>query len=216
MPSQDADAHSGMHHTQVTHVDFAVASDKRQLRRNARERRQQTSPQVRRERDTARMRHLLPLVPSDVVVALYLSRDNEPSTLEAAAMLWRRGHKILAPVLTSGTEVMRRLPSWAWYQGPSRLRTGYRGIPEPTGPPLPASALAQADVILVSGLAGGRDGSRLGAGAGWFDRALEHARSDATVVLLLDDDELTDTVPHTPHDKRVDRIVTESGTLHVR
>ena len=157
----------------------------------------------------------MPLVPSDAVVALYLSRPDEPSTLEAAAMLWRRGHRILAPVLSSDTGVMRNRPRWAWYQGPSRLRSGYRGIPEPTCPVMPADALSEADVILVSGLAGGRDGSRLGAGAGWFDRALEHARDDAIVVLLLDDEDVCDSVPSTAHDKQVDSIVTESGMFPV-
>ena len=212
MPSEDGVTHSGPH---PTRVDFAVAADKRRLRSGARDRRQHTSPGQRRERDTARMRHLLPLVTTDAVVALYLSRPDEPSTLEAAAMLWRRGHKILAPVLTSNTNVVRRRPFWGWYQGPSRLRSGYRDIPEPSGQALPASALAEADVILVSGLAGGRDGTRLGAGAGWFDRALEHARADAMVVLLLDDDDVCDSVPNTVHDLHVDRIVTESGAFHV-
>lgn len=215
MPSEDVDAHSGSHHTPVTEVDFAVAADKRRLRRLARELRQRTSAQARRERDTARMRHLMPLVPSNAVVALYLSRPDEPSTLEAAAMLWRRGHRILAPVLSNDAQVLRRHPSWAWYQGPSRLRSGYRGIPEPTGPALPADALSEADVILVSGLAGGRDGSRLGAGAGWFDRALQHARQDAVVVLLLDDEDVCDSVPSTDHDLQVDNIVTESGSFRV-
>lgn len=214
MPSEPLDAHSGPYHSHVTRVDFTVAAAKRRLRSQARLRRQ-LSAEVRLQRDTARMRHLLPLVPPKAVVALYLSRPDEPSTLEAAAMLWRRGHKILAPVLTNGSRALRRPPSWAWYAGPSHLRPAYRGIPEPVGPVLPAGALAEADVILVSGLAGGRDGTRLGAGAGWFDRALTHAREDATILLLVDDADVTDSLPHGEHDHLVDGIITESGAIEV-
>ncbi|MGA4669101.1 5-formyltetrahydrofolate cyclo-ligase [Propionibacteriaceae bacterium Y1923] len=192
-----------------------MAAAKRALRSEARQRRRETPPKVRQARDIARLRHLLPQVPNDAVVALYLSRGDEPSTLEAAAVLWRRGQRILVPALTDTPGAARRDPTWAWYRGPSDLRPGYLGIPEPTGPALPAATLHEADLVLVSGLAGGRDGSRLGAGAGWFDRALVHTRPGARVLLVVDEQDVFDTLPHAEHDHRVDALVTEVGTIHV-
>lgn len=213
MPSDLPDAHSGAQRSPVARVEFDIAARKRQLREKHRAARHRLSPEQRRRRDNARMNFLVPLLPRGAVVATYLSRDDEPATLSAAAVLWRHGHRVLVPVLSDRAHRLRKQPRWAWYWGPSALRPGYRGIPEPAGPVLPAETLTEADVIIVSGLAGGRDGTRLGAGAGWFDRALEHARDDAIILLLVDRDEVLDTVPATQHDKRVHGIVTESGVV---
>ncbi|MCT1458462.1 5-formyltetrahydrofolate cyclo-ligase [Aestuariimicrobium sp. p3-SID1156] len=186
-----------------------MASQKRQLRGDARSHRHSLDEEVARERDVRRSRLMLPMVPHDAVIATYLSRHGEPSTRELAAVLWRRGHRILAPALRG------REPRWAAYRGPSRLREGEHGVPEPVGEVLPAATLSEADIIIVAGLAAGRDGTRLGAGAGWYDRALTHARPDAQVWLPLNESELFDSVPTEPHDIRVSCIVTESGVYEV-
>lgn len=168
------------------------------------------------EKDLARFRHLIRLVPRHAVIATYLSRANEPSTTGVAAVLWRRGHRILAPVLTGvSDQLMRREPAWAWYRGPSTLVPGHRGIPEPCGEVLGPDVLEAADIVIVSGLAAGRDGTRLGAGAGWFDRALRHARPDAQVWALVNDHEVCDTLPREGHDRLVQRIITERGVTDV-
>jgi 5-formyltetrahydrofolate cyclo-ligase len=57
----------------------------------------------------------------------------------------------------------------------------------------------------------GRDGTRLGRGGGYYDRALAHARSDALLVAVLFDEELRDDVPAGPHDRRVTAVVTPAA-----
>ena len=57
------------------------------------------------------------------------------------------------------------------------------------------------------------DGRRLGTGGGWYDRALTYAAPDATVGVLIGEDELVDDVPTDPWDVPVDLIVTPSRTL---
>lgn len=214
MTTNERDPRAGSPASPVRHVDFAVAAQKRLLRSAARQHRERMDPAACRERDLARARAMLPRVPRDAVVATYLSRSGEPSTVELAAVLWRRGHRILAPLLGRPGN-MRRNPTWSWYGGPSSVRPGVFGIPEPVGAALPAEALSEADVVILSGLAAGRDGTRLGAGAGWFDRALAHAREDAQVWLLVNDEELHDTVPTEEHDRKVSLVVTESEVLEV-
>lgn len=201
-------AHPG---SPLTRVDFAAASQKRDLRRRSRQLREQLSAEQRWERDLARFRHLSNLIPPRTTIASYLSREGEPATAGIVAVLWRRGHQILVPMLTRAGLVRLREPSWGWYAGPTCLREGLFGIPEPVGEPLPPETLGQADIIIVSSLAAGRDGSRMGAGAGWYDRALSHARHDAQVWALANENEVLDTVPTADHDRPVHRIITESG-----
>ena len=104
---------------------------------------------------------------------------------------------------------LSRKPDWAW--ATDELRPGWAGIPEPTGPGLGIDALGQADVIVVPCLAVSRDGSRLGMGGGWYDRALHHRRPGTPVWALANADEVLPKLPSEPHDLPVDAVVTENG-----
>ena len=55
------------------------------------------------------------------------------------------------------------------------------------------------------------DGTRLGRGGGYYDRALVHAREDAVLVAVVFDEELLDALPAGEHDVRVHAVVTPSG-----
>jgi len=57
-------------------------------------------------------------------------------------------------------------------------------------------------------MAANRRGDRLGRGGGWYDRALQHASPGAPVWVLLNTDEVLDTIPMREWDRRVDVIVT--------
>jgi len=99
--------------------------------------------------------------------------------------------------------------SWAEHDG--RLGSGRFGLREPTGPRLPASALAAADVVVVPALAVAGNGTRLGRGGGYYDRALAHARADAVLVAVVFDEELVEAVPAGAHDRRVTAVITPSA-----
>ncbi|MDR0436468.1 MAG: 5-formyltetrahydrofolate cyclo-ligase [Propionibacteriaceae bacterium] len=148
-----------------------------------------------------------------LVVATYLSYGAEPDTKGIADLLIDLGALVLAPVIETGAESSGSVPEprWAWYHGETSLTR--RGIPQPTGAVLGPEALALADLVIVPGLAGGRDGSRIGTGGGWYDRALPHGRADALRILLLNEDEVYDTVPSEAHDVAMDAIVTEAGLI---
>ncbi|OYN94977.1 5-formyltetrahydrofolate cyclo-ligase [Enemella evansiae] len=145
----------------------------------------------------------------DSVVAAYLSHADEPGTLETVGWLTAHGVRVLLPVLDRRADgSVRREPDWAPYAGPDRLRAGLWGIPEPTTDPVGAEGLAEAGVIVCSGLAGTTAGERLGMGGGWFDRALEYAAADAVTVMPLNDDEVLPSLPVQPWDRRVDVLIT--------
>lgn len=65
------------------------------------------------------------------------------------------------------------------------------------------------DVVLVPGLAFGRDGRRLGRGAGYYDRFL--AGIDATTIALTTTSRIRHDLPLEPHDVLVDWVATEVG-----
>jgi 5-formyltetrahydrofolate cyclo-ligase len=147
-------------------------------------------------------------------VAAYLSTGSEPGTLQLIAWLAAHRIRVLLPVLSSLPDGSRRTsPAWAPYEGPDALRIGPYSILEPTSEPVPSEQLPEAEVIICPGLAANREGDRLGRGGGWYDRALRHASSSAPVWVLLNADEVLETIPTQPWDRRVDAIVTPVGMI---
>jgi 5-formyltetrahydrofolate cyclo-ligase len=86
-------------------------------------------------------------------------------------------------------------------------------IPEPT----PEHPLAEAiDLVLVPGLAFGRDGSRIGYGGGFYDRFLsglrEHPHPPPCVGLGFSIQLLTE-VPVGPRDQHLDGVITDEEVI---
>ena len=137
--------------------------------------------------------------------AAYVPDRDEPGHGRLPAAFTQLGARVLLPVVPmEGAEL-----TWAVDTG--RLTPGRFGLLEPLGPRLGPTALGTADVVVVPALAVARDGVRLGRGGGYYDRALEYARSGAVLVALVFDDELVDELPSEPHDRRVTAVVTPSG-----
>ena len=65
--------------------------------------------------------------------------------------------------------------------------------------------------MLVPGIAVGRDGIRLGKGAGCYDRALGRVPVGTFTCVLLNSEEVLDHVPAAPHDRPVTAVATELG-----
>jgi 5-formyltetrahydrofolate cyclo-ligase len=98
---------------------------------------------------------------------------------------------------------------WHVYN-PGHLSAGSLGIFEPSGASVDLSV---AELVFLPAVAVGRDGTRLGRGRGFYDRAL--ASVAAPMVALVHNDEVFDTVPHEPHDVRVTAAITCSQRLEL-
>ncbi|RZS61977.1 5-formyltetrahydrofolate cyclo-ligase [Xylanimonas ulmi] len=144
-------------------------------------------------------------------VAAYAARSTEPSTDVLLARLAARGVRVLLPVLGAGLA-----RDWAEYQSADDLRERAPGRPpEPSGPTLGASAIADADVVVAPALAVDTSGRRLGQGGGWYDRVLQFVPDGVTVVAMVFDDEVYDAqtrpLPIEDHDQRVHAVATPQG-----
>ncbi|MDR0847716.1 MAG: 5-formyltetrahydrofolate cyclo-ligase [Propionibacteriaceae bacterium] len=191
-------------------VNLALGRAKVEVRASIQGQRLALSEEARAERDAARcariLRRLRALRPR--CVAAYVSREDEPGTLDVLWELAEAEVEVLLPKMSSGPNAMTS-PAWAWWHG-EELTDSVLGIPQPTSPPLASDALARADVVLVPGLVGTVAGERLGRGGGWYDRALVFARPEAQRWLLLNDSEVLPEVPTEAHDLKVTSIITES------
>jgi 5-formyltetrahydrofolate cyclo-ligase len=114
------------------------------------------------------------------------------------------GRLLLPVVPAAGAEL-----SWGEFSG--ELAVGRFGLLEPVGRRLPPSAVGDAVAVVVPALAVGVDGTRLGRGGGYYDRALRHAARGTILVAVVFDDELLPEVPAEPHDVAMTAVVTPSG-----
>ncbi|MBB1509714.1 5-formyltetrahydrofolate cyclo-ligase [Tessaracoccus sp. MC1756] len=163
-----------------------------------------------RRADAELARHVLAAVDELPVgtAAVYVSRPGEPGTRAIIDGLLALGWSVLVPRLTHS-------PDWAVFPGWDALVPGWGAIPHPPGPGLGAEAIAEADLVLLPCLAVGRDGSRLGTGGGWYDRALSRRRPNVLLVALARSEEVVDSVPVLPHDVSMDGYATELGWVIV-
>jgi 5-formyltetrahydrofolate cyclo-ligase len=134
-------------------------------------------------------------------VAAYAPVDREPGSLAALDALRERGLVVLLPVVLPDQAL-----DWAEYDG--RLVPARHGLREPAGRRLGAGALTGVDAVLAPGLAADRRGTRLGRGAGYYDRALAGLRGVPVAVLLYDTELVAADLPVEPHDQPVAAAVT--------
>lgn len=152
--------------------------------------------------------HLLTwdVVRRSATVAAYVSVGREPGTGLLLEALRAAGKRVLLPVLRDDNDL-----DWCAFDGD--LVPASRGLLEPAGPRLGVAAIAEADVVLVPGLAASADGERLGRGGGSYDRALARVGADVPIAVLLHDDETGLDVPIEPHDRRVTHVVSPAGVV---
>lgn len=198
-----------MHRTQLTlpRTDGYEAEDAKQvLRLIVRESRGQ-----RPESERARAAGLLAANALEAVgdarcVAAYASRSTEPDSGPLLEALRERGVRVLLPVLGPGLN-----RDWAEYRGADDLAVRAPGRPpEPSGPVLPAEAVAEADAVVAPALAIDAAGTRLGQGGGWYDRVLRLVPPGTPVFGMVFDEELIADVllPVDVHDVPIPAVIT--------
>lgn len=143
--------------------------------------------------------------------ALFVPTPLEPD-MSLALGLFERA---LLPVLLDEAGAPLGEPRWGLWEAGRALVT--LGCPpaQPDGKARGAESLKEADLIVIPALAASADGTRLGQGGGWYDRALVHRSPGVPVVAAIFDDEVLEAgvIPAEPHDVPVDAIVTPTQTI---
>lgn len=143
--------------------------------------------------------------------ALFVSTPLEPD-MSLALGLFERA---LLPVLLDEAGAPYRSPRWALWEAGRALVTRERPPAQPDGEVLGAESLKEANLIIIPALAASVDGTRLGQGGGWYDRALLHRSPGVAVVSVIFDDEVLESgaIPTEPHDVPIDAIITPTRTI---
>lgn len=137
------------------------------------------------------------------VVALYAPHGPaEPDTAGLLAACRREGRTVVLPAWNP----VAKTYFWAVSDPDEPLGPGPLGIPQPVSPRRVETA--EIDLFAVPGLLFDETGTRLGHGAGHFDRLLEGRRADAAVLgLALPWQVVPRRLPRGPHDVPADRVL---------
>lgn len=142
-------------------------------------------------------------------VLAYGANEEEVDPQPIVDALRARGVRIAYPRIISGNGL-----SIHWVDTEDdQLCERAMGVREPIEERCEQATPEELDVVLVPGIAFGRDGYRIGFGAGYFDRFLPTA-PQAFKIGLAFDEQLFDEVPHDlEFDVPVDALVTPSAVV---
>ena len=166
-------------------------------------------PEVRAAEAAQLTTHLKSQVSAGDTVCAYVPVGSEPGSIAMLDALVRTGVRLLLPLAVAGEPLV-----WSGYHPGQLARAGY-GLLEPTGPRLPAVTLRHARVVIVPALAVDARGTRLGRGAGFYDRSLPLRDPSARLIAVVRDEELVDELPADPHDIPMTHAVTPGGGVTV-
>ena len=141
------------------------------------------------------------------MIALYKAIGGEVDLDPLFPACWNAGKRTCIPIFNAE----RKFYEMAEVTVETDYSTGHYGIREPL-----ASALlpmSQIDLIAVPGVAFDRKGNRLGRGGGYYDRLLDGFSGLSAAVAF--DFQILPQVPAEPHDRPVERIVTETKMVDV-
>lgn len=154
-------------------------SERQRLRRELRERRRSLSPSQRAKAHRQFARLLLQsqwtsqLLKAGRRVAVYFAYGHEADLAHVIALARRRRCTLYLPVITDFRHSRMR---FVRYEVDSAMRVNRYGIAEPDARHAEIVPARRLDLVLLPLVGFDAQGSRLGSGAGFYDRSLHHLR----------------------------------------
>lgn len=146
------------------------------------------------------------------VLAAYLPFGHEANIEPVLEWCWREGIRVVVPRTENATRRLHFHHITSFHE----MKPGVWGIREPEPDALPLADMQELACILIPGVAFDAAKGRLGYGGGFYDRFMEQVRASGAqpvTIAAAFDLQIVSRVPMDAHDLRVDRIVTESGTI---
>lgn len=183
-------------------------SSKHELRKHFRKLRGNITRDQRQSWTPELNRHLLAAqaIRTADTVAAYLAFDGEPDLRFTLTQLHRRGTTVVMPVLPAKRGATLAFRQWS---PATPLQPNHLGISEPVQST--HVSLESIDVMLMPMVAYDTSGSRLGMGAGWYDRTLGNHKDRPLLAGVAWSLQCSPTVPIDPWDIPLDAVVTEEG-----
>lgn len=135
-------------------------------------------------------------------MALYAALSDELPSRPLFEAVRSAGKEALLP-RTAG-DVLAFCAVRAWEE----LVPGRYGVAEP---PIRATPIAPSGLVIVPSVAFDRAGNRLGRGGGYYDRTFAVGKAAGCLVAVGYAFQVVDEVPHGPHDRCMDAVVTDAG-----
>lgn len=186
-----------------------AAAQKRLLRRDTRAARDAIPPQAARRAALHAARHLLGKLrglPRLQRIAVYLATGSELDCAPLIAALHGAGRKVFVPVIPAASG--SRMHMVALHPG-APLRRRLHGIREPHQ--RPRGARVHIDLVVLPLRAFDRHGTRLGSGAGYYDRWLARQRPRPLCVGYAYALQQIEALPREAWDQPLDAVCTELG-----
>ncbi|MFA6636804.1 MAG: 5-formyltetrahydrofolate cyclo-ligase [Candidatus Omnitrophota bacterium] len=139
-------------------------------------------------------------------ILAYVSLPQEVDTGEFIQEALKQGKRVGVPYILSGSNKMT--PSEI--KKNDRLERGPLGIEQPGDLQVKAIPMEEIDLVIVPALAYDRNNMRLGRGKGFYDTFLsDDAAQGLKTIGVAFSFQVVDLLPRAPHDRYVDRVITE-------
>lgn len=200
------------------------ALDKRILRKQLQQSRQQLEPAIRMKQSADIRAAAEPYIASlrcscgtsPLTIFSYLAYRDEPDTLPLLDDCWQHHDIVLAPRIDRTQQGIFHLHC---ITGIDEVEPGAYGIPEPvsTLPLYEPSQWGDIQLVIVPGLGYDRHGGRIGYGGGFYDRFMDRLLSVSPrrplLASLAFDTQLVEHIPMDAHDFSIDLLFTPDGVI---
>ncbi len=174
---------------------------KDELRTYMRQKRRELTDDFKVTSSSLIMQSIIPFISQLNCVMIYLSSFNEPDTSMLLSYLIDKNIKIVVPV--SNTDDNTIIPSYI--SNIDDLHKGAYGIYEPKT--INQANIEDIDLVLVPGIVFSKSGDRIGFGKGYYDKLLENF--EGLKIGVCYEFQIVDEIPSSPHDVKMNMIVTE-------
>jgi len=185
-----------------------MREQKNRVRQAMRERREALTPAERLERSRRICGHVRGLIRDGEAVMVYSSKELEANTRPLLEELLAAKNPVIVPIIQK-EDVSLRL---SYLRDPAVLVISTFGVPEPIGNEIHARP-EDVDTIILPMLGFDRSGSRLGYGAGYYDRFLARNPRIRRIGIAFACQEAGE-IPCEANDIHMNLIITEDGIVY--